>query len=885
MSWLRRFTNLFRRDGLHREIERELDFHVAERVDELVATGMREADARREARRRFGNPETVRERVHNADVIVWLDSLGDDLRYTLRALRTHPGFALVAMLSLGLGIGANTAIFSIIDAVMLRSLPVRAPHQLVQITMEDGNSSFTNPLWEEIRDQQATLAGTFAFSDATFDLSTGGVVRHTGGAWVSGSYFHTLGVGAARGRVLGAEDDVRGCPGVAVLSHGFWQREYGGSSDVIGRDISLEGNRFPIVGVAEPGFAGVNVGREAGVFVPLCALPPLSPGRDMLSARSFWFLNVFGRVRPGQTLTETRAGFAVLAPRVFEAAVPEHWTPEEQEEFRQHSLSAVRAANGLSNVRGQYREALWTLLLVVGVVQVIACANVGQLLLARASARQHEMAVRLAMGSGRARLVRQLLTESMLLAMSGAVLGVVFARWSSELLVRFLAQGSRAVVLDLSLDLRVLAFTLAVAIATGLLFGLAPAFRSVRVEPHVAIRRAGRGTVGDSRHRVAKGIVAGQVALSLVLVTAAGLLVGSFRRLATTDLGFRSEGVMIVSADWTALGLSSDARGTLPRELLERLRGVPGVRDAGAAMLTPIAGTSWNEEVVADDITTTVWFNGVTDGFLQTLGIRLIAGRDVTPLDDAGAPRVALLNQTAARRLFGDEIPLGRHIRTNVHDSLGPPVEIIGIVEDGKYQRVDEETFPTAYVPLEQGELWSQSVELVLRGDGAPAALIPPVTEAMRAFHPALAIEFTALEDQVANSLARPRLLATLSGFFGLLALALAVIGLYGTMSYAVARRRNEIGVRIALGAARRGILFMVAREAGGVISIGVALGLVVALLVTRLVGAFLYGVTASDPVTLTLSAALLATVALAAGLVPAWRAAGVDPTAALRQE
>jgi putative ABC transport system permease protein len=885
MSWYRRLLNLMRSDRVARDIDREMAFHLAERADELAARGMSEEEARREARRRFGHRPALKERVYQIDVLIWLDSLLADLRYAARTLRTNPGFTLVAVLSLGLGIGANTAIFSLINAVILRSLPVQHPEEIVRLTMSEGGVSFTNPQWEEIRDRQDALAGTFAFFEAAFNLTTGGPVRRAPGVWVSGDYFTVLGVPAIAGRVLQRGDDVRGCPSVAVLSHSFWQREYGAGADAVGGTISLGGHPYEIVGVTAPGFAGIHVGRSASVFVPLCTIDLLWKGQAILDSRSTWFLDIFGRLRPGGSLAEAQAALAVTTPAVFEATAPRHWTAAEQDRYRARTLSVEPAANGLSLVRSQYRDALFTLLIVVGVVLLIACANVAQLLLARATARQHEIAVRLAMGSGRLRLARQLLTESVLLALLGAAVGVLFARWSAGLIVGFLYQGGRAVSLDLSLDLRVLAFAIAVATATGILFGLAPAWRSARVDPQTAMRGAGRGQVGDSRQRFAKGIVVAQVALSLVLVVAAGLLVGSFRRLATLDPGFRPEGILVVSADWSNLDLSEDRQSRFPRELLERMRAVPGVRQAGASLMTPISGPSWSDDVVVGGIAgdAPVWFNAVSDGYLRTLGTELLAGRDFTPQDKAGAASVALVNRTLARRFFGDASPLGKQIQTIVHDSLGPPIEIVGVVEDAKYLRLDETMSATVYVPLEQAELWQ--LEFALRSDGAPTALIPAVTEAMREVHPAIALEFTTLHEQLATSLARPRLLATLSGFFGALALLLAVIGLYGTMSYSVARRRSEIGIRIALGAARPGILRMVAGEAGLVVAGGVMLGTLLALGATRLVAGFLYGVTASDPTTLVLSALTLASVAIAAGLVPAWRAASVDPMLALREE
>jgi len=890
MSWHRRLFNAFRSDRVARDIEREMAFHLAERIDELVASGMSEREARREARRRFGDGDELRERTHRVVVMGWLDSLLADVRYALRTLRGNPGFTAVAVLSLGLGIGANTAIFSLINAVMLRSLPVSHPEELVQLELRDQGDSFTNPLWESIRDRDEGLAGTLAFSGHEFDLSQGGVHRTAAGALVSGGYFDVLGVGAARGRVLQPADDVRGCAPVAVLGNGFWQREYGGDDDAIGRTISLGGHPFEIIGVAPPGFSGIHVGRSSELFAPLCSIATLS-SPAILDARSTWFLTVIGRLPPGGTLAEARAALAGIAPRVLAATVPTHWAPDEQREYTEDTLVAESATNGVSVVRGQYRDALFTLLVVVGVVLLIACANLAQLLLARAAARQHEVALRLALGSKRGRLVRQLLTESMLLAGLGAAVGVLFARWSSGVVVRLLRDAGRAVSLDLSLDLRVLGFAIAIATATGLLFGLAPAWRAVRVDPQHALRGGGRGLVGDSRHRFGRGIVVGQVALSLVLVIGAGLLVGSFRRLATIDLGFRPEGVLVASAEWSRLQLDDERRPDFPRELLDRVRAVPGVSSASASLTTPISGSSWNDYVSVDGYApespndALVWFNGVTDGYLETLGIRRLSGRDIDPRDRAGAPSVALVNQTFARRFFGDADALGKALRVSVHDSLGPPIEIIGVIEDSKYSRVDEDTYATAYVPLEQTSLWGPGVSVSIRTATRPEAVIPAVTAAIVGLDPSIGIEYATLEDQLAISLARPRLLATLSGFFGALALLLAVIGLYGTMSYTVARRRNEMGIRIALGAARSRILRLIAGEASRVVAIGVVAGVLIALAATRLIVSFLFGVTATDPVTLALSCLALAVVAMAAALVPAWRAAAVDPLQALRDE
>jgi putative ABC transport system permease protein len=896
-SFFRRLRNLFRSGRLAADIEREMAFHLRERTEELVAAGMDRDAAVWEARRRLGNQTALRERTHEADIVSWLASFGADVRYALRTLRGAPAFTLVAVLSLALGIGANSAIFSLVNAVMLRSLPVRDPQELFTLTdtrpspeNRSGGAIFTNPIWEAVRDRSQDVARLFAYAGHEFNLSTGGVVRPIRAYYVSGGLFEVLGARAAAGRLLTSADDRRGCAPVAVVSHGHAVRQLGGVGAAVGQTRSLDGQPVTIVGVTEPSFTGLEVGVAPSIYVPLCVRPLIENDPGALDMRSYWDLRLMGRLLPGRSFAVTQARFAAMATDVYATTVPLQWEKSWQQEYLARSLWTVPAAGGWSDVRNSYREALSVLLVVVGVVLLIACANVAHLLLARATARQRELAVRLALGAGRGRLVRQLLTESLLLAGLGAAFGFLFARWASALLVHFLATRHAAVWLDLTPDARVLGFTITVATVTGMLFGLVPAWRGTRVDPQAAMKARSRG-LAAARMPVARILVIGQIALSLVLVVAAALLVGSFTRMIALDPGFRRTGVLLANVDFGRNASDSSRQRQLRDQILERLRALPGVRAAAVSFITPLSGFGWNDYVGTATNTGTsagnlVWFNFVSAGWFATMGTALRAGRDIAGADSPGAPPAVVVNETLVRRFFPDGDPLGQTIRVRGGDGgYGPPLTIVGVVEDARYGSLDETVPATAYGALSQTGWLGGRVAYALRTDGAPMGLAPSVAVVVGAEARDASIDFVTLAEQVAESVRRPRLLATVSGFFGGLALLLSVIGLYGTMSYGVAQRRNELGIRIALGAPRARVLAMVLGEAGRLIAAGSILGIAGALAATKLVASFLYGVTPTDTATFGLSAALLATVALAAAAFPAWRAASVDPNEMLRSD
>ncbi|HET8654141.1 MAG TPA: FtsX-like permease family protein, partial [Longimicrobiaceae bacterium] len=576
------------------------------------------------------------------------------------------------------------------------------------------------------------------------------------------------------------------------------------------------------------------------------------------------------------------------------ATVPEDWPTEAKESYRRTTLTAVPAANGYSGVRSRYHDALVALMAAVGLVLLIGCANVANLLLARASSRRHEVAVRLALGAGRGRLARQLLTESLLLSLLGAAVGLLLASAATRLMVRYMAMRGDAVWLDLSLDGRVLAFTLLVATGTAVVFGLVPAWRSVRVDPRGALKASDRSVAeGHSRLGVGKALVVGQIALALVLVVGAGLLLGTFRHLAALDPGFEPSGVLLASLDLTNAGYSEEALPREKRAILDRVRAAPGVASASAAVFTPLSGGGWNGDVAVDGYTPTsprdasVFFNGVSDGFFSTLGAALLTGRDFDEGDVARSQPVAIVNEAFVKKFFHGANPVGRRVtiegRLTTDDKA---LDVVGVVEDTPYRSMRDEGEPLVFLPLSQLDGPDRpSLELVLRGRGLASSLSRTVTQAVGQVNGSISIRYRTLEAQMDASLARERLLAMLSGLFGGLALLLAMVGLYGTMAYSVARRRNEIGIRIALGAASTRVMRLVLGEAGRLVAAGLVLGGVVALATTRWVASFLFGLTPTDPATWAISALALAAISVTACALPAWRAARLDANAVLRAE
>jgi putative ABC transport system permease protein len=891
-------ARLFQRKKLEAQLDLELRDHVERQTADYIRDGMAESDARRRALIDIGGVEQVKEACRDARGTRLVNDLGQDLRYGLRVLRKAPAFTGVAVLSLALGIGANTAIFTLVDSLILRALPVRDPAALVRLD----KGSWTNPIWEQIRDrQQDVFQSAGAFSLTRFDLAQGGEADLAEGLWVSGGFFDALGVPAMLGRTLTPADDRRdGGPDgpVAVVSYAFWQRRFGGAGDAIGRPLTLDGVPFTIVGVTPPSFSGPNVGRAFDVAAPLGMFDRLQPhGRGWLDNRSAWWIEIVGRLRPGQTPDDATKTLRALQPQIREATLPDGWPAEELAKYLlEDPLTLVPAATGFSDARGEYERPLLTVMGVVVLVLLIACANLASLLLARADARRQELAARLALGASRRRLARQLLTESLLLAVPGALLGLAFAQWGTRVLVRQVTnQGGpaagAALFLDLSLHWRVLLFTLAVTLVTALLFGIAPALRAGRLSPYEAVKH---GTVAGARPRsLGAPLVVAQVALSLVLVFAAGLFLRTFSVLANRDLGFDRDGILLVQMNPQRSTATSVQRVDLFLRAQEAAAAVPGASHVATSAIGPLSGMGWNRRFAVQGLTpppgreAVVWCNAVSAGFFATYGTQVLAGRDFDAHDRAGATPVAIVNEAFARRFLGGASPLGRGlVRDGGPGEQPPPVTIVGLVENSAYRAPGDSMDPIVYVPMSQldDEMWEFATLAVRSAGGSPASLTSSVATAVGRVDPSLSLTFRVFSDQIGARLMRERLVAWLSAFFGALALLLAGIGLYGVMSFAVAQRRAEIGVRMALGAAASGVVRLVLGRAFRLVAVGLALGTAASLWAARFVSSLLFGLQARDVPTLLVAAAVLAGICLLAAGLPARRASRIDPAQVLRE-
>ena len=820
-----------------------------------------------------------------------MEILIKDIRYGFRMLFKTPGLTAAAIVSLALGIGANTAIFSLIDTVLLKSLPVAQPEQLYFIQnvgpRRPSGGAPPYPCFERLRDQNQSFNGLAAFTSLDLRVRIDGEREEVNGQFVSGNYFALLGINPLLGRVLSPMDDSvpeKGGPDgyAAVISHNYWTRRFGRNPAVVGKIVQIGNDAVTIVGVTPAEFYGLTPGTDVDISLPI-----MFQGASQLADKNTWWFKAVGRLKPGASVEHAQAELDTI----FQPFMNETTVSAEARRDNFARIELAPAGQGLDTLRQQFSRPLQTLMVIVALVLLIACVNVANLLLARAVGRRKEFAVRLALGAGRLRLLRQVLTESLLLVSLGGVLGLLFAVWGASFLTSFFAGGSDRLSINWSLDYRVMSFTAGVSLLTGLFFGLAPALQAMRTDATPALKDSA-GTSTLSRSRFGKTLVAAQVALSLLLLVGAGLFLRTLHNLKNVDAGFRRDGVVTMRLN-PAVTVNQGAQlVNLWSEIVTRVQRLPAVRSASLSTLTPLDGNDRGVRVDVAGFTPgseqdkDVRLNQVSPEFFQTFGIGLLQGRAFADTDNESAPKVAILNETAARFYFSGRNPVGGLLSFKRRSK--PPVQyqVVGVVRDSRYLNLRESDTRLVYLARLQALDQLGRLTLAVRGEGPPVNLVNAVRNELRATGADILLtDIVTLNEQIDQSLLQERLVATLSLFFGLVALLLAGTGLYGVMAYNVARRRREIGIRMALGAQRGNVIGMVLKEVALVVFIGVAIGLGVSLATTRFISSLLFGLAPNDPVTVIFAAIVLMGAAALAGYLPARRATKVDPLEALRYE
>jgi predicted permease len=917
---LHRLRSIFQRTTVESELNDELRFHFDRLVDRHVQAGLSFQEAQRRARLEFGGVDQVREECRDARGTQFFDTLAQDFRFNLRLLRRSPGVTAIAVLTLALGIGANTAIFSVLESVLLRSLPVRHPEELVVLTDPDAHginfgsqggrrSLLAYSEFEYLRDHNEVFSNVFAADSSVLpqlEVSFG----DSGGAGdkqqarikvVSGGYFSTLGLRPAAGRFFGTEvDRSRNGSPVAVVSYPFWKQRYNLNPAILGQSIKVHGASFEIIGVAPPGFFGETVGQLPDVWVPLMMQDAVYPGRDYLSpspqgvVNEYEWLQVLGRLKPGISLAQAKAAMNVQFTHALAAAADNRMTEEQRKGNFGQNLDVQPGGRGSSTLRDGFGQPLLFLMALVGLVLLIACANVANLLLARGAARQKEFAMRLAVGAGRRRLIRQLLTESLLLATFGAATGVVLSYWADRLLLRMVSGTGPAVPLDLHPDLRVLAFTFGVTVSTAILFGLVPSLLLTRVDLSPVLKSALQSMKSESRHGrfpIGKVLVVAQVAVSLILLVAAGLFVHSLAKLSEVHLGYNRENLLLFRVDLAPTGFKDPEMLRLFQDLNERIATIPGVRAVALS-----ANGLFSHSESGDPI----WVQGyaaksgeqlnsrmdhVGPHYFSTVGIPVLMGREIEPQDSGNGPRAAVVNQAFAQRFFPNANPIGKRVR-DTYPGNPADLQIVGVVADAKYNSLREKGVERLYAPF-FNPMWKENEAVFeVRTFADPSTVSASIRQTVQSTNAAIPpIEIRAMAGMVDDSLQTDRFIKQLSEAFGILAMLLAAIGLYGVMAYTVARRTREIGIRMALGADPGRIREQVLRETLTLVLIGIPIGIPIAVLVAYLVRSMLFGLGVADPVTLAIATLLLLTAAALAGFLPARRASQVDPMVALRYE
>jgi len=902
---MKRLLNWFggRRGKLESELDRELKYHVDRRVDDLTKSGLAEPEARRRAALELGGLTQVREEVRDAWLIRSLREFFYDLRFAVRSFGRSPSFTVTAVLSLALGIGATTAIYSLVDQVLLRQLPIREPERLVLMDWNgspaaDGWGSgnlMSYPICRDLQMQERFFEGVLCRHPTTINLSTGDEPKPAAAEIVSGSYFSVLGVQPALGRLFGSEDDLKpGAHPVVVLSYDFWKNQLAASPDIIGRKVLM--NKYPmtVIGIAGAAFRGVDIGEVPSLWIPAMMKAQATPAWDRLLDRRAIWMHVFGRLKPGITLEQAKAGLqpwfkAMLEEDTRREGFP-RLTAEQRQRFLASTIELTPAPQGRSGLRRRLTRPLWVLFAATALLLALACLNVAGLFLARGSARDREITTRMALGASRGRIGRQLLADSILIAITGGALGAFLAPLAARALIAFLPRDAAAIDLQSAIDSRLLAFAFLVSSAAGVVSGIAPALQAGRVSLVSSLRERSGAALGGIRLR--KAIVTAQIAFTLVLVIGAALFVQTLTGLMAKGPGFSTSSLVSFGLDPLRSGYTSSEGSRLIRRVHSELRTLPAVQTSAVAGLQLLTGGIWisrmtiqaTERIITDR---GVHLNAISPGFFATLGTRIVVGRDFNerdslPVGETGG-RSAIVNESFVRRYFSERNPIGSRIGMGARPDTRTDIEIVGVVADFSYRSLREET-EQAYFPILEGRVGSGNFYVRVRG--TPDSALQSIRTIVHHVDPTLPIEhFRTLDEQVSRSLNTERMLAAVSGAFGTLALLLSLVGLYGVMSFVVTQRTREIGVRLALGATRSSVVWLVLRDAAVMIAAGIAIALPCVWALGRLVESQLFGVQPTDAFTIAAASLLLAAVVLGAALVPAYRASTVSPVDALRFE
>jgi predicted permease len=916
--WARFFS---RRKRMMEDLDQDIRDFIERETQDNIDRGMAPEEARYAALRKFGNVARVKEETWEVWSFVWLEQLWQDVCFGLRQLRRNPGFTAVAILTLALGIGANTAIFTLINAVMLKVLPVKDPEQLVVLSWasrqypkflrsevgsigadENGqiaSQSFPYPVLQELRTHKEVLARAFAFGadPVEINLKVNRQARLAEAEMVSGDYFSGLGISPLLGRLIIDADDKSAATPVAVLSYAFWEGRLGGDPAVVGKTVQVNGSAFTVIGVAPPEFFGTQTLRAPDLWVPLSAQPQVAarwfdPGVSPFRATDYYWVRIMGRLKPG--VFEGQARAALDPP--FEHVITTGLNTVPRGEELPH-IRVAPGSRGPADAREGLAMPLFLLMGIVGLVLLIACSNVANLLLARATTRQREVAVRLALGAGRGRLIRQLLTEVLLLSFLGGALGLILAYAGTHVLLALISTEESHLWLDIRPDLHVLAFTAVVSLLTGILFGMAPALRATRLDLTPALQENPTTILAGphmGRLNLGRLLVGAQVAMSLLLLVVAGLFVRTLVNLKRLPLGFKQENLLLFGIDPTLNGYQGEHLVRFYQQLLDRIEALPGVRGASLSQYAQMMSGESTVGILVpgyklrpDEKETGAWCNRVGPNFLTTMGIKLLLGRDLSSRDAPGAPKVAVVNETMAHHYFGTAVALGRHFSLAGSDKApGPDIEIVGVAQDVRFNLVRREPVPTIYLPLWQdpeavgGSFFEVSTAL------KPTDIVPALRRVVQEADQDVPIfNVTTQRQQIDESLGEERSFVQFTSLFGLLAMGLALVGLYGLTAYSVVRRTREIGIRMALGAQHAQVLWMVLRESLFLAALGMAVGLAAALAVTRVLASMLFGLAPTDPLTIAGASLIMAAVAALAGYLPARRATKVDPMVALRYE